>query len=142
VVDDQHKPYGQTSLARCDLSQVHKVQHKPRKNSVRGQFIWSKKDLSVLEFGAPDNIRCAPDSIRCASRGSQQTSHSRVSARRANYNSPDCPVSQRSNGSLRQRSTAQSEQCRAQVRATKLEVTGLSGAARRQGAPRVNCSEP
>jgi hypothetical protein len=31
VVDDQHKPYGLTSLARCDLSQVHKVQHKPRK---------------------------------------------------------------------------------------------------------------
>jgi hypothetical protein len=31
VVDDQHKPYGLTSLARCDLYQVHKVQHKPRK---------------------------------------------------------------------------------------------------------------
>jgi hypothetical protein len=31
VVDDQQKPYRLTSLARCDLYQVHKDQHKPRK---------------------------------------------------------------------------------------------------------------
>jgi hypothetical protein len=59
VVDDQHKPYGLTSLARCDLSQVHKVQHKPRKNSVMGHNLFGeKKDLIVLIFGAPDTVRC------------------------------------------------------------------------------------
>jgi hypothetical protein len=38
VVDVQHKPRGLTSLARCYLSQVHKVQHKPRK-----KFSWGYK---------------------------------------------------------------------------------------------------
>jgi hypothetical protein len=32
VFDIHHKPRGLTSLSRCYLSQVHKVQHKPRKN--------------------------------------------------------------------------------------------------------------
>jgi hypothetical protein len=31
VVDVQHKPHGLTSLSRYHLSQVHKVQQKPRK---------------------------------------------------------------------------------------------------------------
>jgi hypothetical protein len=49
------------------------------------------------------------------------------------YNSPDCPVSQRRNGSLRAngqlRRVYSDEQCRTEVRATKSEVTGLSGVA-------------
>jgi hypothetical protein len=73
VVDVQHKPHGLTSLYRCDLSQVHKIQHKPRKNSVRGaQLIWSKKDLSVLIFGAPNTVRCAPNTVRCTRPGALQ----------------------------------------------------------------------
>jgi hypothetical protein len=68
---------GLTCLSRIHVLQVHKVQHKPRKKIKLGtQFIWSKKDLSVLKFGAPD-------SVRCARRGSQQTNHSRVSAKGA-----------------------------------------------------------
>jgi hypothetical protein len=31
VVDVHHKPRGLTNLSRCHLSQVHKVQYKPRK---------------------------------------------------------------------------------------------------------------
>jgi hypothetical protein len=65
------------------------------------------------------------------------------------YNSPDCPVSQQSNGNLRQRSTAKDEQCASEVRAEKLErtghvrcTTGLSGAATGQRTPTVNRSKP
>jgi hypothetical protein len=76
-------------------------------NSVRDSIKIGAKDLSVLEFGTPDIVWCAPD--------------------------PDCPVSQRSNGSLR----ANGRLCRATVRnstttevkAQKLEGTGLSGVA-------------
>jgi hypothetical protein len=49
------------------------------------------------------------------------------------YNSPDCPVSQRSNSSLRAngrlRRVYNDEHCRAEVRAAKSEVTGRSGVA-------------
>jgi hypothetical protein len=58
VVDDQHKPHGLTSLSRIILSQVHKVQHKPRKNSVRDSIKDWSKTLRVLIFGAPDSVRC------------------------------------------------------------------------------------
>jgi hypothetical protein len=49
VVDVHHKPRGLTSLPRCRLPQVHKVQHKPRKKFSWGhkQF-WSKGLESVL----------------------------------------------------------------------------------------------
>jgi hypothetical protein len=50
VVDDQHKPYGLTSLARYDLSQVHTVQHKPRKNSVRGHNLFGAKGHECAEI--------------------------------------------------------------------------------------------
>jgi hypothetical protein len=58
----------------------------------------------------------------------------------------DCPVSQRSNDSLRTngrlyRATVRNSTA-VQVRAQKLEGTGLSGAARRQTSPAVKCSEP
>jgi hypothetical protein len=50
VVDDQHKPHGLTSLSRYDLSQVHKVQHKPRKNPVRDTIKNGAKNKSVLKI--------------------------------------------------------------------------------------------
>jgi hypothetical protein len=53
-----------------------------------------QKDKSGLNFGAPDNVRCTrPVQLR--------TSHSREFQDDLRYNSPDCPVSQRSNDSLR-----------------------------------------
>jgi hypothetical protein len=43
VFDVHHKPRGLTSLLRCHLSQVHKVQHKPRKKlSWELNKAWSK----------------------------------------------------------------------------------------------------
>ena len=52
------------------------------------------QDLSVLSFGASDTVRCT--------RAVQlRTSHSREFQGSLRYNSPDCPVSQRSNDSLR-----------------------------------------
>jgi hypothetical protein len=49
VVDVHHKPRGLTSLPRCHLYQVHKVQHKPRKKFSWGlKQIWSKGHVSVL----------------------------------------------------------------------------------------------
>jgi hypothetical protein len=38
------------------------------------------------------------------------------------YNSPDCPVSQRSNGNLRQQSTAKDEHCASEVRVEKSDL--------------------
>jgi hypothetical protein len=60
------------------------------------------------------------------------------------YNSSNCPVSQRSNGQLRQRSTAMNSKKvhNAEVRAAKSEHTGLSGAARGQRTSTVNRSKP
>jgi hypothetical protein len=61
------------------------------------------------------------------------TNHSQDFQGSLRYNSPDYPVSQRSNGSLRAngrlRRVYSDEQCRAEVRAAKSEVTGLSGVA-------------
>jgi hypothetical protein len=49
VVDVQHKPRGLTSLPRYHLSEVHKVQRKPRKKfSLEHSQIWSK-DLECAE---------------------------------------------------------------------------------------------
>jgi hypothetical protein len=139
VVDIQHKPCGLTSLSRYHLSQVHKVQHKPRKKSSWGhKQNWSKRTSSVLPLahqtvsGAlsahaskPATLGNSPGPLR--------------------YNSPDCPVSQRSNGSLR--ANGRLQKCtvannHVEVRAQKSEVTGLSGAAKRQRAPMVNSSKP
>jgi hypothetical protein len=63
VVDVHHKLHGLTSLPRYHLSQVHKVQHKPRKKlSWRLNNIWSKGLKSVLPVahrivsGAPGRV--------------------------------------------------------------------------------------
>jgi hypothetical protein len=51
----------------------------------------------------------APDNVRCTRTVQLQTRHPRVSLGVLCYNSPDCPVHQRSNGSFAQRSTAKAE---------------------------------
>jgi hypothetical protein len=89
-------------------------------------------NLSVLEIGAPDT------------RAVQlQTSHSREFQGSLRYNSPHCPVCQRL--PARQRLSAKVTAVNSAAQKSeqqKSEGTGLSGAARRQGAPMVNCSEP
>jgi hypothetical protein len=61
--------------------------------------------------------------------GAPRTYNSKPDALR--YNSPDCPVNQRSNGSLRTNGhfvrKNNDEQCRAESEAQKLEHIGLSG---------------
>jgi hypothetical protein len=42
--------YGLTSLARYDLSQMHTVQHKPRKSSVRGHNLFGAKGLECAKI--------------------------------------------------------------------------------------------
>jgi hypothetical protein len=54
--------------------------------------------LSVLKIGAPD-------SVRCTRTVQMSNSHSREFQGALRYNSPDCPVCQRSNDYLRQQST-------------------------------------
>jgi hypothetical protein len=57
------------------------------------------------------------------------------------YNSLDCPVSQRSNGSLR--ANGRLQKCTvSNSAAQKSEVTELSGVAKRQRASTVNSSKP
>jgi hypothetical protein len=92
----------------------------------------------VLIFYAADSVRCAPSQL------ADEQATLENSADVLHYNSPDYPVSQRSNGSLR----ANDQLCRAtvvnsaatEVRAQKSEGTGLSGVVR-QTSPTVNCSE-
>jgi hypothetical protein len=47
VVDVHHNPRGLTSLSRYHLSQVHKDQHKPRKNPSWGLNLFGAKRLRV-----------------------------------------------------------------------------------------------
>jgi hypothetical protein len=57
------KPCGLTSLPSCDLSQVHKVQHKPTKKLSWGTLQkFGAKTCRGAASGAPDTVRCAPDS--------------------------------------------------------------------------------
>jgi hypothetical protein len=58
--DVQYKPHGLTSLSRYDLSQVHKVQHKWRKNSVRGHNLFGAKRTWVCWFLAHQTVSGAP----------------------------------------------------------------------------------
>jgi hypothetical protein len=74
-----------------------------------------------------------PDSVWCTRAVQMSTSHSQKNGGVLHYNSLDCPVSQRSNGSLRQRSTLQSatvmNSAATESEAQKSERTGLSGVA-------------
>ena len=130
------------------------------RKSVRDSIRDWSKTLSVLKDGAPDCPVChrtvsgAPGSYNSkpATLGNLKTRSTiihrtvRCATGLSDDEPPDYPVSQRSNGSLRtyghfvRRNS--DEQCRTEVRAQKLEGTGLSGAARRQASPTVNCSEP
>jgi hypothetical protein len=71
-----------------------------------------------------------PDSVRCTRTVQGPTSHSRVSSGALRYNSPDCPVHQRSNGSFAQRLTAKAEEHRNNVqlcvKESKRRVRGAS----------------
>jgi hypothetical protein len=146
VVDDQHKPHGLTSLSRIIYLGCIRFNTNKERNYVRDSIKDWSKTLRVQIFGAPDSVRCT----RVVQ---TRTSHSQGFGGALCYNSPDCPVSQRSNGSL----CANGRLCRAtvvnrvaaDVRAQKSEGTGLSGVApnclvqqRRQVTPTVNCSEP
>jgi hypothetical protein len=75
----------------------------------------------------------APDTVRCTRPGALRTVHSRDFRGALRYNSPDCPVSQRSNGSLRANGRLQNatvvNSAATEVIAQKSEVTGLSGVA-------------
>jgi hypothetical protein len=150
VVDVHHKPRGLTSLPRCLLSQVHKVQHKPRKKFSWGlNLIWSKGLESVLPVahrtvsGAPGRAALKPATLGFL--------HGTLC-----YNSPDCPVCtgtcpvcQRSNGNMAPTVDCHSEQCKLEVRAEKSECTGhvwcgtrLSGETTGQTTSTTDCSKP
>jgi hypothetical protein len=153
VVDVQHKPRGLTSLSRYHLSQVHKVQHKPRKKfSWEHNRIWSK----TWECAAKWRTGHCP-----VHQALDQTNQPLPRIRRARSGiihrtvrcAPDMsgePTEQRL--SARQRSTTKvnsDEQCATEVRAAKSEVighvrcaTGLSSAAKGQRVPTVNSSKP
>jgi hypothetical protein len=68
---------------------------KQRSKGTEGALVWHT-GLS----GVP------PDSVWCTRTVQLQTRHLRVSQAALRYNSPDCPVHQRSNGYFVQRSTA------------------------------------
>ena len=78
-------------------------------------------------------VRCATGQCTVHQGHTLRTSHSREFQGALCYNSPDCPMSQRSNGYLGQRSTLQSVKVgysvAAEVSAVKSEGTGLSGVA-------------
>jgi hypothetical protein len=104
---------------------VHKVQHQPRKKTIRDTILLEQKGLECAENGAPD---CpVHQAVQL------QSSHSREFQGTLRYNSPDCPVSQRSNDShaptVDCKSTCHDEQCKPEVRAQKSEGTGLSDVA-------------
>jgi hypothetical protein len=114
VFDVYHKPRGLTSLPSHHLSQVHKVQHKPRK----------KADLGNQQSMEQRLEWCCP---WCTGHSSQAPSKLLTLGffqGTLRYNSSDCPISQRSNGNLRQWSTAKDEQCTSKVRVEKSECTG------------------
>jgi hypothetical protein len=143
MVDVQPKPRGLTSLSRYHLSQVHKVQHKPRKKFSLGLNQKLEQDIECVDFWRtrhypmhqteqPANQplsgffqACSTiihRTVRCATELSGGPAEQRL------------PV--------RQRSTAQMNSVATEVRAQKSKVTGLSGAAKRQMTPTVNNSKP
>jgi hypothetical protein len=112
------KPCGLISLPRCHLSQVYKVQHKPRKKFSWGlKQIWSKGHESVLPM-AHRTVSGAPGRAPLE----QLTIGNFLGVLR--YNSLDCLVSKRSNGNLASTVDCKSEQCAVEVRVEKSEHTG------------------
>jgi hypothetical protein len=153
VVDIQHKPLGLTSLSRYHLSQVHKVQHKPRKKFGWGHNQNLEQRMRVCCQVAHRTLSGAlgPGANKPATLGNPPGA--------LRYNSSNCLVCTELSDELaeqrlpaRQQSTTEvysDEQCHAEVRAAKSEVTGhvwcgtgLSGAAKRQRVKTVNSSKP
>jgi hypothetical protein len=58
------------------------------------------------------------------------------------YNSPDCPVSQRSNGNLAPTVDYKREPCKPKVRAESQNTLDMSGVATGQGVPTVDRPKP
>jgi hypothetical protein len=94
-----------------------------------------------------------PDSVRCTRAVHESTGHSRVSTIALRYNSPDCPVPQRSNGYPAQRSIATDTLQRYSARTVHTEVRAviigapdseqcMSGATRGQSLQRSETPEP
>jgi hypothetical protein len=125
-------------LSRIHVLQVHKVQHKPIKESSYGHNFKGAKGLECAENWHTGLSGVPPDSVRCTRAVQVSTSHSRKNEGALRYNSPDCPVSQRATVIQRHRSTLQSNTMSYSVvteaRAAKSEGTGLSGAARGQNS--------
>jgi hypothetical protein len=87
----------------------------------------------VLPGLAHRTVQCATGQCPVHQGGSTSTLQLRVSQAQLRYNSPDCPVCQRSNGYLRATVDSESEQCStvnaAEIRAVGQRGTGLSGVA-------------
>jgi hypothetical protein len=111
VVDVHHKPHGLTSLSRCYISQVHNVQHKPRKKLSWGlNNIWSKT-WECAEKWRPG---------QCPVHQAEQHSNQPLSSffwARSFIIQRTCPVSQRSNDNLTPTVGCKREQYSAEVRA-------------------------
>jgi hypothetical protein len=136
VIDVHHKPHGLTSLLSYHLSQVHKVQHKPKKKLGWGiNKVWSKD----LEWCCQWRTGHCP--VPQAEHHSNRPLFGFSKGRSAIIHRT-CLVSQRSNGNLRQRSTAKGVQCAVRSQSRKSERTGLSGAATGQRTPTINHSKP
>jgi hypothetical protein len=145
VVDVHHKPCGLTSLPRCHLSQVHKVQHKPRnKLSWVLNNIWSKGLESVL----PVAHRTVSDAPSRAALNSSLSGFFRTRSAIIHWTvrcAPDMsgePTEQRlSSANGRLPKVNSDEQCATELRAEKTKRTGhvrcgtrLSGATTGQGS--------
>jgi hypothetical protein len=74
---------------------VHKVQHKPRKNSVRERNFIGAKELECAEEWRTGLSGVPPDRVRCTRTVQYSTSHSQEFGDALRYNSPDCLVCHR-----------------------------------------------
>jgi hypothetical protein len=153
VFDVHHKPRGLTSLPSCDLSQVHKVQHKPTK----------KLSWELYKSLEQRQVEVLPVAHRTLSGAQAEHPHELTAlgffqsssaiihwtVRCAPYMSGE-PKEQRSNApNSRQRCTVKSEQCASQKSELRSQntqdcpvCTGLSDAARGQMTSMVNRSKP
>jgi hypothetical protein len=84
---------------------VPKVQHNPIKRSKLGFKSKEQKKLKRTVVWRTGLSVVPPDSVRCPRVRTGWTLHLQVSGEPLRYNSPDCSVCQRSNGSEAQRST-------------------------------------
>jgi hypothetical protein len=113
---------------------VPKVQLKTNTKIKRGSRRKEQRKLKCSLVWRTGLSGVPPDSVRCTREDRLQTLHLRVSQVQLRYNSPDCPVHQRSNGYLHATVDSDSEQCSTvnatEVRAVGQRGTGLSGSHR------------